>query len=120
MRRIVAGMSVAALAAALLAGCGTKQAQPPTYTSPVAPKYVRPAGQHFQGHGSKTLGTIVVHKGSVLHWASDGVLFQLTDAGRRIKVRTQQHAGHLTLRPGTYKKVSVVAFGNWIVTISPG
>jgi hypothetical protein len=79
-----------------------------------------PAGQHFQGRGSKTLGTIVVHKLSKLQWASDGVVFQLWDAAQRIKVRTQEHAGTLTLRPGTYKKVEVLAFGNWLITITPG
>jgi hypothetical protein len=121
LKRIVAGLPLAALAAALLVGCGgTKQSQPTVYTSPTAPQYVPPAGRQFQGRGSKTLGTIVVHKRSVLHWASDGVLFQLTDAALRIKVQTQKHAGSLTVKPGTYKKVAVVAFGNWLVTISPG
>jgi len=79
-----------------------------------------PAGQHFQGRASKTLGTIVVHKLSKLQWASDSVVFQLWDAAQRIKVRTQEHAGTLTLRPGTYKKVEVLAFGNWLITITPG
>lgn len=123
MRRIAAGMPIAALAGALLAGCGTAHSQPRVYTSPTAPHYTLPAGRHFQGHGSKILGTIVVHKRSVLHWASDGVVFQLWDDGdavQRIKVRTQEHVGRLTLRPGTYKKVSVIAFGNWLITISPG
>jgi hypothetical protein len=124
MGRVLAGMPIAVLAGALLAGCGgTTKSQPPVYTSPAAPQYAPPAGRRFQGHGSKTLGTIVVRKRSVLRWASDGVVFQLWDDGdvpQRIKVRTQEHAGHLTLKPGTYKKVSVVAFGNWLVTISPG
>jgi hypothetical protein len=123
MRRIAAGMPIAALAGALLAGCGAAHSQPRVYTSPTAPHYALPAGRHFQGHGSKILGTIVVHKRSVLHWASDGVVFQLWDDGdavQRIKVRTQEHVGRLTLRPGTYKKVSVIAFGNWLITISPG
>ena len=64
-----------------------------------------------------------MQKRSVLHWASDGVVFQLWDAGdkpQQIRVRTQEHVGRLTLKPGTYKKVSVLAFGNWLVTISPG
>jgi hypothetical protein len=120
MRHIVAGMPIAALAGALLAGCGAARSQPHVYTSPTAPHYTLPAGRHFQGRGSKTLGTIVVHKRSVLHWASAGVVFQLWDAGQRIKVRTQEHAGHLTLVPGTYRKVSVIAFSNWLITISPG
>jgi len=121
MRRVVTGLSVAALVCALAAGCGgAKQSQPPTYTSPTAPQYVPPAGRHFEGRSSKNLGTIVVHKRSVLHWASAGVVFQLWDAGQRIKVRTQEHAGHLTLAPGTYRKVSVIAFSNWFITISPG
>ena len=124
MRRIVAGMPIAVLAGALLAGCGsTPSSQPAPYTSPTAPHYTLPAGRHFQGRGSKILGTIVVHKRSVLHWASDGVAFQLWDDGdavQQIKVRTQEHVGKLTLGPGTYEKVSVIAFGNWLITISPG
>lgn len=123
MRSLVTGMPIAALAGALLAGCGGARSQPPVYTSPKAPHYTLPAGRHFQGRGSKNLGTIVVHKRSVLHWASDGVVFQLWDDGdavQRIKVRTQEHVGSLTVRPGTYKKVSVLAFGNWLITISPG
>lgn len=122
MRRIVTGLPVAAIVCALVAGCGgaTQSQQPPTYTSPKAPHYVRPSGTHFEGRSSKNLGTIVVHKRSVLHWASAGVVFQLWDAGQRIKVRTQEHAGHFTLVPGTYRKVSVIAFSNWLITISPG
>jgi uncharacterized lipoprotein YmbA len=120
MRRTVAAIPAAVLAAALLAACGSTQSQPKVYTSPAAPSYVMPAGRHFQGRGSKILGTIVVHKPSKLHWASDGVVFQLWDAAQRIKVRTQEHAGTLALRPGTYKKVQVLAFGNWLITISPG
>jgi uncharacterized lipoprotein YmbA len=120
VRRKVTAIPAAVLAAALLAACGSTQSQPKVYTSPAAPGYVMPAGQHFQGRGSKTLGTIVVHKLSKLQWASDGVVFQLWDAAQRIKVRTQEHAGTLTLRPGTYKKVEVLAFGNWLITITPG
>ena len=120
MSRIATRLPVAALACVLLAGCGSKQAQAPTYSSPTAPQYVIPAGQQFQGRRSKDLGTIVVHKRSVLHWASAGVVFQLWDAGQRIKVRTQEHVGQLTVAPGTYRKVSVIAFSNWLITISPG
>lgn len=120
MSRALAAVSFAVLASALLAGCGGAGAKPPVYTSPAAPKYVRPPGQHFQGRNSKTIGTVVVKKTSVLHWASDSPVFQLWDAGQRIKVRTQEHAGHFTLSPGTYTKVTVIAFGNWLVTISPG
>ncbi len=61
-----------------------------------------------------------MHKSSVLTWASDGPIFQLWDAGQRIRVRTQEHAGTLRLQPGTYRKVSVIAFGNWLLTITPG
>jgi hypothetical protein len=123
MRRRAAVMPVAVLAGALLAGCGGGHSKPPVYTSPTAPKYTPPAGRHYQGRGSKKIGTIVVHKRSVLHWASDGVVFQLWDAGdvpQRIRVRTQEHVGRLTLKPGTYTGVSVIAFGNWLITISPG
>jgi hypothetical protein len=124
MRRLHAGMTLALVAGALLAGCGgTTHATQTVYTSPAAPKYIPTAGRHYQGRGSKKLGTIVVQKRSVLHWASDGVVFQLWDAGdkpQQIQVRTQEHVGRLTLKPGTYKRVSVIAFGNWLVTISPG
>ena len=124
MRRFVAGTALALLAGALTAGCGsTTHATQTVYTSPAAPKYVPTAGRQYQGRGSKTLGTIVVHERSILHWASDGVVFQLWDAGdkpQQIQVRTQEHVGRLTLKPGTYRKVSVIAFGNWLVTISPG
>ena len=116
-------MPIAVLAGALLAGCGGGHSQLPVYTSPSAPQYAPPPGRHFQGRGSKTIGTIVVHKRSVLHWASDGVVFQLWDDGdvpQRIRVRAQEHVGRLTLKPGTYKRVSVIAFGNWLITISPG
>ena len=113
---------------ALAAGIGfllydvtrSKSPQARVYTSPAAPPVVQPVGRHFEGRNSKSLGTIVVHKRSVLHWASDGVVFQLWDAGQRIKVHTQEHAGKLVVEPGTYRKVSVIAFGNWLITISPG
>jgi hypothetical protein len=120
MSRALLAVPAAAFACVLLAGCGGSAATPTVYTSPPAPKYVRPAGQHFQSSNSKTIGTIVVHKRSVLTWATDGPVFQLWDAGQRIRVRTQDHGGHLKLGPGTYKKVSVIAFGNWLVTITPG
>ncbi|MGD0716360.1 MAG: hypothetical protein ABSB24_19640 [Gaiellaceae bacterium] len=125
MRRIVAGVAVAALAVGiglLVYDLTRSQSHPQArvYTSPAAPQVVQPAGRHFQGRNSKNLGTIVVHKRSVLHWASDSVVFQLWDAGQRIKVHTQEHAGKLVVKPGTYKKVSVIAFGNWLITISPG
>ncbi len=81
---------------------------------------MQPPGQHFQGSGSKTIGTIVVHRRSQLQWASDSPLFQLWDQGQQIRVRTQEHGGTLTVQPGTYKKVSVIAFGRWVITISPG
>ena len=105
---------------ALLAGCGGgSSSKPPVLTSPKAPQYVLPKGKNYIGKGSKTLGTIVVTKASVLHWASDGVAFQLWDKGQKIRVRTQEHAGTVKLAVGTYEKVSVVAFGNWLITIAP-
>lgn len=104
---------------ALLAACGGGQAKPKVYTSPQAPQYVLPKGKNYIGKGSKTLGTIVVAKASVLHWATDSVAFQLWDKGQKIRVRTQDHAGTVKLAAGTYEKVSVIAFGNWLITITP-
>jgi len=105
--------------AALLAGCAAKTTKTRVYTSPAAPEYVMPKGRHYLGKDSKTLGTIVVTKPSVLHWSSDSVVFQLWDSRQKIRVHTQDHAGAVALSPGTYRKVSVIAFGHWLITISP-
>ena len=105
--------------AALVAACGATRSMQKLYTSPPAPQYVMPKGTHYLGRNSKVLGTIVVKQASVLHWATDSVVFQLWDKGRRIKVRTQDHAGTVKLAAGTYSKVQVIAFGNWLITISP-
>lgn len=105
---------------ALAAGCGAaKSTPPPVYTSPAAPQVQLPKGDRYLGKDSKVVGTIVVPKASVLHWASDSPVFQLWDSGQRIKVRTQEHAGSVRLAPGTYRKVQVIAFGRWVITISP-
>ena len=56
----------------------------------------------------------------MLSWASDSPVFQLWDAGQRIRVRTQEHGGSFRIAPGTYRKVQVIAFGRWVITISPG
>ncbi len=119
--RGIAALS-AASAAVLLAGCGGGSTSPKTgtFTSPEAPAYVAPAGRQFQGRDSKTIGTIVVSRRSTLRWASDGPLFQLWDTAQRIRVRTQEHAGTVAVAPGTYREVSVIAFGRWLITISPG
>ncbi|MGZ4335617.1 MAG: hypothetical protein ACXVRJ_15270 [Gaiellaceae bacterium] len=105
--------------AALLAACGGGQPKPKVYTSPAAPQYVMPKGKHYLGKNSKTIGTIVVTRPSVLHWSTDSVVFQLWDEGQKIRVHTQEHAGTVSLSPGTYPKVSVIALGNWLITISP-
>ncbi len=109
-------LGVIVAAASVAAGCGSTHAT----TKSGNPTYHRPPGQHFQGRSSATIGVVRVRRRSTLTWASDGLLFQLTAARGRIDVRSQSHAGHLTLAPGTYRAVKVVAFGSWIVTISPG
>jgi hypothetical protein len=105
--------------AAVVAGCGGATAKPKVYTSPAAPRYAMPKGKNYVGEDSKTIGTIVVKQTSVLHWSTDSVVFQLWDVGQKIRVRTQEHAGRVTLSPGVYRKVSVIAFGRWLITISP-
>jgi hypothetical protein len=118
MRWLAAALPLAAAAGLLLSGCGGSS-RPKVYTSPEAPGYVQPKGRTIQGVDSKTIGTIVVRRRSVLHWASDSPVFQLWDAGQHIRVRTQEHAGTVPLAPGRYRKVSVIAFGRWLITISP-
>ena len=115
-----AALPFAAAAALLLSGCGSSSAKPKVFTSPEAPAYVPQKGRTFKGQNSKTIGTIVVKRRSVLHWASDSPLFQLVDAGQHIRVRTQDHVGSIPVAPGRYRKVSVIAFGRWLITISPG
>ena len=110
---------VAAISLGVLASCGGG-AKAKVYTSPEAPQVQLPKGRQFLGTGSKDIGTVVVRKASVLHWASDSPVFQLWDAGQRIRVRTQDHAGSLKVAAGTYPKLSVIAFGRWVITISPG
>ncbi len=120
LRAAAAALAIAAAAAILLSGCGgSGSSHPKVYTSPAAPGYVPQKGRTIQGLNSKTIGTIVVKRRSVLHWASDSPLFQLVDAGQHIRVRTQEHVGTVPLAPGRYRKVSVIAFGRWLITISP-
>lgn len=77
----------------------------------------------YSGNGTKNLGTISVSQPSVLHWHATGGIFTITGltspAEHAIAVSSKASSGETVVEPGTYHEVSVIALGEWGVTITP-
>jgi hypothetical protein len=76
--------------------------------------------KHWSGKGSKTLGTVVIARTSVVKWTSTGKLFSLTDKAKKIKkVSGKARSGQSFIAKGTYRVVRVIAKGRWTLTVTP-
>jgi hypothetical protein len=71
----------------------------------------------FSGKGSKKLGTFRLRRTATLRWRSSGGRFLIADSRGFRLVYTKARNGKLRISRGTYRRLSLIARGNWKVTI---
>lgn len=79
-------------------------------------------GRHFQGDGNVGLGTITVHRPSVIQWTAQRggtfVIYSSDNDRHVLDLRSEAAGGRSVIEAGTYHDVQVQAYGRWSFSIS--
>lgn len=80
------------------------------------------SGQTYRGNGTKNIGTIVVGQDSTLKWTTSGSRgqpFSVTSDDAGILVSSSETSGESAVAAGTHPGVTVLAVGDWEITVVP-
>ena len=71
----------------------------------------------FSGRGTKRIGTLRLRRTATLRWTKSRGTLRITGTRGFRLLETRARRGHITVRPGTYRRLSVSAPGSWRITV---
>lgn len=104
------GLIACLLVCAVLANAGTVGAAESTQVT-AAKSWI------FKGSGTKRIGTIKLRRTATLRWRKGGGTLRITGTRGFRLLETRSRRGSITIRRGTYRRLTASAPSSWRITI---